>query len=274
MQNRLCSCLAILLLCAGAAAKEPASTVLTWPETKPLVRFTFGKFMKLSSVGNQQNWTVEVTAVNLWTKPMTASFSLYAFDTKNVRVGEGTLSVNAVGPQQTVKFALYLQTIGAPSTLAIQPSSLPAELRMLSPLKAVSITVHSVPEGAALKVDGREAGTTPIGIKVTEGKHDLEFSLAGYRTGHFPLVIAPDELSRGSVTFELGGVSYDTVELRDGTVINGDVQYVNATQVAVTVGGELQAYDRNLVKRILPVQREMPATGPAPASEANPSPKP
>jgi len=259
----------MLLFCVAAAAKEPAGNVLTWPETKPLVRFTFGKFMKLSSVGNQQNWTVEVTAVNLWAKPMTASFSLYAFDAKNVRVGEGTLSLNAVGPQQTVKFALYLQTIGVPSTLGIQPSSLPAELRQLSPPKPVFITVHSVPEGAALKVDGKESGMTPVGIKVTEGKHDLEFSLAGYRTGHFPLVIAPDQLSGGSVTFELGGVSYDTVELRDGTVVNGDVQYVNATQVAVTVGGELHAYDRNLVKRILLVQREAPATS-QPPSDANP----
>ncbi len=260
---------AVLLLCiASAASKGPSSIVLEWPEGKPLVRFTLGKFMKISSVGSQQNWTIEVAAENLWTKPMSANFSLYAFDANKARVGDGMINLNSVGPHQTVKFALYMQTIGVPTSITIQPTYLPAELRPLAPPKLVSTTIYSVPAGANLKVDGKAVGTTPIAIKVSEGKHDLEFSMPGYHTGHFPLMIATDQLNGGTVTFELGGVSYDAVELRDGTVINGDVQYVNATQVAVTVGGELHAYDRNLVKRILLVQREAPASAPPPGETA------
>ena len=265
MRSCVHTVLVILLVCgAAAAAKEPSGIVLNWPENKPVVRITLGKFMRTSSVGNQQNWTVEVTAVNLWTKPLSATFALYAFDANKARVGDGTISLSSVAPQQTVKFAMFMQTIGVPTSVTLQPISLPVELRPLSPPRQVSLTIHSVPEGSSLKVDGKDAGMTPIAIKVTEGKHDLEFALTGYRTGHFPLVIAPDQLSGGTVTFELGGVSYDTVELRDGTVVNGDVQYVNATQVGVTVGGELHAYDRNLVKRILLVQREAPSDSPAP----------
>jgi PEGA domain len=268
MRRAICSCLAVVMFCiASAASKGPSSIVLEWPEGKPLVRFTLGKFTKISSVGSQQNWTIEVAAENLWTKPMSANFSLYAFDANKARVGDGVINLNSVAPHQTVKFAMYIQTIGVPTSITIQPTYLPAELRPLAPPKQVSTTIYSVPAGASLKVDGKPVGTTPIAVKVSEGKHDLEFSMPGYHTGRFPLVIAPEQLSGGTVTFELGGVSYDTVELRDGTVINGDVQYVNATQVAVTVGGELHAYDRNLVKRILLVQREAPAP-PPPSGDA------
>ena len=48
----------------------------------------------------------------------------------------------------------------------------------------------------------------------------------------------------------------NTVELRDGTVVNGDVQYIDATSVVVTVGGEGQKFPRNQVKRILLIERE------------------
>lgn len=270
MRHPLAYATAVLLLsiaCAGS--KRPSSIVLEWPEGKPLVRFTLGKLTKTSSVRDQQNWSIEVAAENLWNKPMTANFSLYAFDANKARVGDGSITLTAVAPHQTVKFAMYLQTIGKPSSLTIQPAYLPAELRPLAPPKEVSTTIYSVPAGADLKVDGRLVGTTPIAVNVTEGKHNLEFSLPGYHTGHFPLVIAPEQLSGGTVTFELGSVSHDTVELRDGTVINGDVQYVNATQVAITAGGELHTYERNLVKRILLVPRE--ALPPAPAAAHPPA---
>ena len=268
MRQRILVSGLLFLLSVASLAKEPPAAVLNWPDAShTLVRFTIGKFLKVSSMGSQQNWTVEVTAVNLWTKPMSATFSVFAFDANKARVGEGYINLNAVAPQQTVKFAMYLQTIGVPASVTLVPQSLPAELGPVAPPRLVSLTVYSVPPGASLKVDGKEVGTTPVVIKVSDGKHDLEFSLTGYHTGHFPLAIEPDQLGGGSITFELGGVSYDTVELRDGTFVNGDVQYVDATHVGVTVGGELHAYDRNLVKRILFVQRETPpATAPQPAT--------
>ena len=53
----------------------------------------------------------------------------------------------------------------------------------------------------------------------------------------------------------MGGVSHDTVELRDGTVIEGDVESLDARNVTVEVGGKAQSLDRNQVKRISLVQR-------------------
>ena len=54
---------------------------------------------------------------------------------------------------------------------------------------------------------------------------------------------------------ELGGISRDTVELRDGTVVLGDVVSVSMTSVIVRTEGKEQTYDRNQVKKILLVER-------------------
>lgn len=68
---------------------------------------------------------------------------------------------------------------------------------------------------------------------------------------------------------ELGGLSRDTVELRDGSVVLGDVISVSMTQVLVRVDGREQTYDRNQVKKVMLVEREViqqaPVTQPVPA---------
>jgi hypothetical protein len=112
-----------------------------------------------------------------------------------------------------------------------------------------------------LKLDGKDAGSTPVIVQFAVGKHDLEFAKEGYRTGHYPIVIGPNDASGGSISYELGGLSTDTVELRDGSSITGDVISLDATQVTLRMGGELKPFARNQVKRILLVERE-----PAPAS--------
>ena len=76
-----------------------------------------------------------------------------------------------------------------------------------------------------------------------------------------------DELPGGSMTIELGGLSRDTVELRDGSVVLCDVVSVSMTQVVLRLDGKEQSYDRNQVKKITLVEREViqqaPVTQPA-----------
>jgi exosome complex RNA-binding protein Csl4 len=69
--------------------------------------------------------------------------------------------------------------------------------------------------------------------------------------------VTPDELPGGSITVELGGLSRDTVELRDGSVVLGDVVSLSMTQVVVRVEGKEQSYDRNQIKKIMLVEREV-----------------
>jgi hypothetical protein len=77
-------------------------------------------------------------------------------------------------------------------------------------------------------------------------------------TGHFPLEVGLNDVSGGSMSYELGTSAHATVELRDGSVLNGDLESVSATEVVMRIGGNLQHFSRNLVKRMLLVERDMP----------------
>jgi PEGA domain-containing protein len=249
-----------LVLVVVAQGKERAPQVIVWPPSgQPVVRFSLGKFKQVSSSGNQHNYTVDITAENLWGKAISrANFSLYLFDKTKTRIGEGWISLSDVAPGEVVKFQMGAQASGTPDSFALAPQSLPSELQSYLPPKTISVTVNSVPQGAELKVDGTKAGTTPKVIQVAPGKHMLEFSKEGFQTGHFPLEVTPDDASGGSVSYELGSSAHDTVELRDGSVLSGDVESMSATEVLVRIGGTVQHLDRNQVKRIALVPREAP----------------
>jgi hypothetical protein len=258
-------CIALVLV-AAASAKEPPAQVIVWPASgPPVLRFSFEKFKETGAAGKQHNYASDVTAENVWNKQIfNAEFAIYVFDKAKVRIGEGWISVNDVSPGALVKFQALIHATGTISSLELVPRSLPRELQAFVPsephspeaAKAISITVNSVPQGAELKVDGNSAGTTPKIIQVTPGKHVLSFSKEGFKSGDFPLETTPENVSGGSVSYELGNSAHDTVELRDGSVLIGDVQSMSATEVIVRVGGTDQRIDRNQVKRILLIPRE------------------
>lgn len=221
------------------------------------MRFVFGKFKEAGSSGKQRVYNVDTAATNVWGKKIgKADFFLYVFDKDKARIGEGYISVTNVGAGEVVKFQTSILTAGTPVSVSLTPRALPSELQSYLPTKIVSITVNSVPQGATLKVDGQEEGTTPKIVKISMGKHLLEFSKEGFNVGKFPLEIGPDDTSGGSVSYELGTSAHDTVELRDGSVLNGDVESLSASEVLVRIGGSVQHFNRNQVKRILLVERE------------------
>lgn len=251
----------LLLVFVGVSlGKEPPPQVIIWPATgQPVVRFSLGKFKESFSSGKQHSYAIDVTAENLWGKRISkAEFSLYLFDKNKIRIGEGWISINDVAPGQVVKFQIFAEASGTPVSMELAPRSLPSELQSYLPPKMISVTVNSVPQGATFNVDGTEAGVTPKIIQVAPGKHMLEFSKEGFNTGHFPLEITPDDAPGGSVSYELGASAHDTIELRDGSVLSGDVESVTATEVLVRIGGNVQHFSRNQVKRIALVPRETP----------------
>jgi hypothetical protein len=52
-------------------------------------------------------------------------------------------------------------------------------------------------------------------------------------------------------------MSRDTVELRDGRVLLGDVLSMSLTSVVVSVDGKEQALERNQVKKMMLVERQI-----------------
>jgi PEGA domain len=270
---RRCFVAILLLISAIALAKgkpEPAITTM-WPDSSnPTLKLVFGKFVQQAvSYGGQTSFASDVLVQNVSAKRIPrASVTVRLFDRDKVRVGESVLNITDLGPSETTKIAFQFFTTGMPASISLaahnDTSGVPTSLRTI-PLKIVS-----VPAGAKLKVDGLDAGTTPRVVDLLVGTHILEFSKDGYATGSTPVDVAPDEAPGGSVTFELGGLSRDTVELRDGTSVLGDVISVSMTSVVLRIAGEDRTYDRNKVKKITLVERivEQPsATSTMPASK-------
>ncbi len=241
-----------LLLTASVplhAAKDTPFQTVDWPDSgSPVLRFTFAKFkLLMGGVGKEHTYAVDSTAQNLSDKKLPGvNMSLYVFDKDHARIGDGTISLSDVGPGETVKFELTLYVSGIPASISVAPNA----------PRTLSITVNSVPQGASFTLDGKQTGTTPRVIDVTVGQHMLEFSKEGYNTGQYPFAMGPRDASGGSVSYELGTSAHDTIELRDGSVLTGDLVSINGTEVQIRVGGNTQTYDRNQIKRISLTQRE------------------
>jgi hypothetical protein len=186
---------------------------------------------------------------------------LYLYDKNKTRIGEAVMTLSNVASGETVKFQTTVGASGPPASLSVVGRYLPKELGGSAPAaKIVSMTVNTIPQGAATKLDGEDVGITPKIVRVAVGKHVLEFSKEGFNPGKFPFEIGPDDASGGSVSFELGTSAHDTIELRDGTVVTGDLVSVSGMDIVIKVGGTDQSLNRNQVKRILLVEREVPSS--------------
>jgi hypothetical protein len=241
-------------------AKDTPLQTIDWPESgTPVLRFTFSKFKSLPEMGDLHGYVMDIAAQNLSAKPIpNARFNVYLFDKSKVRVGEEAIELHNVSPGETVKFETTVSASGLPASVSIENA--------VQTPRAISLTVNSTPQGAILRLDGIEQGPTPRLISVGAGKHTLSFSKEGFTVGTFPLEIGPNDVSGGTVSYELGAASFDSVELRDGSVLNGDLVSISGMDVEVRVGGTIQHIDRNQVKRIVLTQREAPTPGlPPPA---------
>jgi hypothetical protein len=253
----------LLLLTVPALAKDAPLQVIDWPATgTPVVRFSFGKFKPLPGMSNLRGYVMDTTAENLSSRLISsARFSVYLFDKNKVRIGEDAIALTNVGPGETVKFETTVMASGTPVAVSIQDS---AQIP-----KSISLTVNSTPQGAMLKVDGNEVGTTPRMITVGVGKHILTFSKEGFAAGNFPLEISRDDVSGGTVSYELGASAFDSIELRDGSVLNGDLVSISGMDVEIRVGGSIQHIDRNKIKRVMLVERAAPVPNLPPVSVPN-----
>ena len=249
--------------------KPETSIVMLWPDqTNPTLKLTFERFVQLGSYNGQLSLESHVMAENTSPRRIPlASFTVYLLDKDKVRIGNGVLNFSDLDPGQQAKLAFQVSSLGVPASLSLvartDAAGIPTSLRTV-PLKVIS-----VPPGASLKVDGRDEGFTPTTVRLAIGGHTLAFSKEGYASGSTPVEIKPDEAPGGSITFELGGLSRDSVELRDGKVLQGDVLSITMSSVVVRVDGREQTYDRNLVQKIILVERvatqETPVTQPVPA---------
>jgi hypothetical protein len=251
--SRLTVVVTVLLGAPSLFAKDTPLQTIEWPANgNPVVRFTFGKFKSLPGMGSLHGYVMDTTAENLSPRRIpSARFNVYLFDKNKVRVGQDVIAIQNVGPGEVVKFETTVSTSGQPVSVSIEEITAAA--------KTVSITVNTTPQGAMLSIDGRQEGTTPRMMTVGAGHHTLTFAKEGFTTGTFPLDISPNDLSGGSVSYELGAPSFDSIELRDGTVLSGDLVSISGMDVEIRVGGAIQHIDRNQIKRVMFVHRDVQA---------------
>jgi hypothetical protein len=261
--RRACLFMVLVLFAGPVLAKDTPLATIDWPASgTPVFRFTFSKFKALPGMGALHGYVMDVAAQNLSSRPVpSARFHLYLFDKDKVRVGEDGIELSNVSPGETVKFETTVTASGTPVSVSLE------EISQAS--RVITLTVNSTPQGALLKVDGTEQGPTPRLITVGPGNHALTFSKEGFMTGTFPLEIGPNDVSGGTVSYELGAASFDSVELRDGSVLNGDLVAISGMDVEIRVGGMIQHVDRNKVKRIVLTEREAP-TPDLPPATSNP----
>ncbi len=253
--KRLSILLPLICLLSAALFAKDATLTLLWPQDNPAIKFTFGKFQQVGSYAGQNTYVCDVIVENLTGKVVPrATFTVYGDDKNHIRIADGQLTVSDLDPQQQVKVRFQLNSVGVPASFMVS-----ARKDLLAPpgVKTIPLRVLSVPPGAKLKVDGQDAGSTPVMVKLTIGTHTLDLIKEGYAPGNTALEVTPDELPGGSITVELGGLSRDTVELRDGTVLLGDVLSMTMTSVVVSVDGKEQTLDRNQVKKMMLVERQV-----------------
>ncbi|HVZ16749.1 MAG TPA: PEGA domain-containing protein, partial [Terriglobales bacterium] len=228
-----------------------ADTVLTWPATgDPVLRFTVGKLRQVSSASGQTDYLGDALAENLGAKPIpSASFYLYLLDKNGKRVGEGYLEVTNLAAGQQAKVPVSVHAIGSFARMELQPQHLPTD----EPMK-IKMSITSEPSGASVKLDSQASGVTPQILAIAPGKHTVEFSKEGYETASTSVEIA-ENAPPGTLNLELAPLSLDTVVLRDGTMLAGNVTSVTATSVSINVKGKVNRLQRTRVARVVFGQR-------------------
>jgi hypothetical protein len=266
----------LFLLTVAHAAKDKdndkdssgSGLVMFWPNQEAAVlKLTFGRFQNMGTYGGQMTLISNVVVQNVSVKLIPkASFTVALLDKDRVRIGKGDLIVDDLNAGESAKVQFQCESAGAPAVLSISARNnggAPASL------KTIPMTVISVPAGASLKVDDREEGLTPAKINVGIGTHQLELKKEGFAVATTPLEVAPDEAPGGSITITLGGLTDDTIELRDGSILTGEVVSMTLESIVVDIQGQQQKLERNKVKKIFLVERTVTTTtgGASPAAK-------
>lgn len=246
--------LLVLLASAQLLAKDEPGMVLLWPsQDNASLKLTFGQFRTEAAYAGKLTLVSNVVIENLSSQPMPhASFSVFLLDKERVRIGSGFLVVSDLNPGESVKVLFQCDSVGTPATLSIGAKNTGG---VPTSFKTIPLQIISIPPGASLKADGKDAGFTPTTLNLTVGTHNLELQKDGYALTTTPVDIAADDAPNGSVKITLGGLANDVVQLRDGSSLNGDVMSMDLDSIVIRVDGKDQKLDRNQVGKMFLVER-------------------
>lgn len=235
--------LAVLVPQVNSQSSPPVT--VQWPDAdKPMLKLVFAGFARVGLVDGAGIYSSDVTAQNLSDQSMPRSvFTVNILDANGVKIGKARLQLDAIAPYRTGKSQVQFSAVGTPANATLIAG------------KTIPLNVKSVPPGASFSVDGQDAGVAPKIFDFTIGSHTIAFHKEGYAPGSTQLDVGADELPGGSISLELGGLSQDTVELRDGTTITGDLISMTLQEAVFQSDGKVKTLDRNQIKKIFLVER-------------------
>ena len=233
------------VLVSPLVSQSSSPVTVQWPDAdKPILKLLFAGFTRVGLVNGTGIYTSDVTAQNLSDQSLPRSvFTVNILDTNGVKIGKARLRLDAIPPYRTCKSQVQFSAAGTPAKVSLIAG------------RTIPLSVKSVPPGASFSVDGEDAGVTPKVYDFTIGLHTIEFHKEGYAPGSTQLDVGADELPGGSVSLELGGLSQDTVELRDGTTLTGDLISMSLADAVFQSEGKAKTLDRNQIKKIFLVER-------------------
>jgi len=247
---------AFVLLAISSTILFAADSALDWPAEKPVLHFEIGRFNKAGSFGNRNVFNIDVVTKNVSAARISyATFHLYLLDARKTRIAEHWITLTNLQPGATVKSVITSQVVGMPVEFSVAADRLPQELAYLNGPQTVSVTIETIPSGANLMVDGTAAGKSPVTMSVAVGSHVIALSKDGYPGDSATITVAANQAAGKTYSFELSGALHDTVELRDGTIISGEVVAMNESEVVVQTSDGQQRYVRALVKRVSFVEK-------------------
>ena len=111
---------------------------------------------------------------------------------------------------------------------AVQPTITPPVIDPGQParLTTANVQIESTPPGARISIDGREMGTVPATLVLSEGPHDVVFNLDGYRQETKTIQVVAGSDSREDVTLTAipkGFLSVTTDPIQCEVLIDGEL---------------------------------------------------
>ncbi|MFI5185043.1 MAG: TonB family protein, partial [Vicinamibacteria bacterium] len=180
-----------------------------------------------------------VAALSVMTDPPNAVVRL-----DGIRVGKTPLTQgNLVPGPHTVQVGLE-GFAPAELSLQLQADDLAVPLRfVLQPTNAV-LELRSLPAGAAVRVDGKPVGTTPIAdLDTSPGKHDIEMLLTGFRPWILTVQVSAGDRIPLSAKLEASSRTAPTQLAKMGWVRPGDLAELGPGVVPpIRVSGEPAPY--------------------------------
>jgi PEGA domain len=239
--------------------QNAVAIIMFWPrQDNAILKLTFSRFRSLASYGGKTTLQSDVIVQNLSSKAIPkGSLTVSLLDKNRAEVGSSALIVNNLGAGALAQVQFQCETVGAPVKLSLSARN---NEGVPIAVKTIPMTVISVPAGANLKVDDEDEGLTPANVNISVGTHQLTLAKEGFAVATAPLEVAPDEAPGGSITITLGGLSNDSLELRDGSTLTGDVMSMTLEKIVIDVNGQRQMLDRNRVKKIFLVERAVTTT--------------